>query len=532
MSHSRGLAVLTASTSLCLTAVLCASVPAQAQTPEPEPSQPTQATQHPGSTDSPAPSTDSDADPASEPMAESTAGPTAESPTDATTEPSAEPTTESVTDPTTSATPTKAPRQSNEATGGAEKDQEDLNLVRYIRNPTPFMKEASSASVRLATIPQGTRVVITAKVGNWAQTTFEGRTGFLYAPTHLSSTPVQVPMDGIRYTKDKTPFRRSASSDDKVIANIPQGTKLKITGKLGNWAQTTYNGNMGFVYASKHLSAKPTLVPMDTTRYTRNTSPLRSGASGAHKVLVKVPVAAKLHVTGKLGGWVRTSYSGKTGYIYASTHITSKPPKITSRSGARYVKNSTPFMSGPAQLYKRVDTIPAGTKVTLTGKYGNWARVTYKGKSGYVYAPSHVVAENRNSIAVYGTLRAGHYVGHKMNGYTQRDLSTRLHKMDLLLWKKLSNPNNDATVVSPGSTNAIAEQYTYSASKGPKMLSMLDSYESYYKISGKRVYTKQLKSMTDGTRSWTFAANPSLDKIIRSQSRLVKSGDFDDRRRY
>ncbi|WP_291278871.1 SH3 domain-containing protein, partial [Galactobacter sp.] len=453
-------------------------------------------------------------------------------PTDATTEPSAEPTTESVTDPTTSATPTKAPRQSNEATGGAEKDQEDLNLVRYIRNPTPFMKEASSASVRLATIPQGTRVVITAKVGNWAQTTFEGRTGFLYAPTHLSSTPVQVPMDGIRYTKDKTPFRRSASSDDKVIANIPQGTKLKITGKLGNWAQTTYNGNMGFVYASKHLSAKPTLVPMDTTRYTRNTSPLRSGASGAHKVLVKVPVAAKLHVTGKLGGWVRTSYSGKTGYIYASTHITSKPPKITSRSGARYVKNSTPFMSGPAQLYKRVDTIPAGTKVTLTGKYGNWARVTYKGKSGYVYAPSHVVAENRNSIAVYGTLRAGHYVGHKMNGYTQRDLSTRLHKMDLLLWKKLSNPNNDATVVSPGSTNAIAEQYTYSASKGPKMLSMLDSYESYYKISGKRVYTKQLKSMTDGTRSWTFAANPSLDKIIRSQSRLVKSGDFDDRRRY
>jgi gamma-glutamylcyclotransferase (GGCT)/AIG2-like uncharacterized protein YtfP len=176
--------------------------------------------------------------------------------------------------------------------------------------------------------------------------------------------------------------------------------------------------------------------------------------------------------------------------------------------------------------------VPTGTKLKISGTVGEWYRTSYSGKTGFVFR-DNLSTSNRNSFAVYGTLRAGHYVVYQMNGYTQRDLSTRLHQMQLWLWKKLSNPNNDATVVTTGPGKVVAEQYLYSKTKGPQMYKKLDGYESYYKVNGHRAYTAKMKAMTDQTKSWTFAANPTVAGIIKAQSYwIVKSGDFDDRRRH
>lgn len=64
----------------------------------------------------------------------------------------------------------------------------------------------------------------------------------------------------------------------------------------------------------------------------------------------------------------------------------SPPDSAPADSGNLYVVRSDVFVrSGPSKRYGNIGTVTSGTQINVTGAEGGWLKVSFKGKSGWVY---------------------------------------------------------------------------------------------------------------------------------------------------
>lgn len=116
-------------------------------------------------------------------------------------------------------------------------------------------------------------------------------------------------------------LRKSPSTKAKILADIPKGTRLKVTEQKKGWSKTSYKGKTGWV-SSEYLRplepGEPEVLP-ETTEYVVNTEKydlrLRKGPSTSSAILANIPKGTVLTVTEKKNGWSKTTYRGKTGWV-------------------------------------------------------------------------------------------------------------------------------------------------------------------------------------------------------------------------
>ena len=107
---------------------------------------------------------------------------------------------------------------------------------------------------------------------------------------------------------------------------------------------------------------------------------MREGTSTSTKVIQVIQKGEKVEVIKKDGKWSQVKYNGKTGYVYnrylAETTVKTGTVKVgDSRLNVR-AKAST---SG-----KIIGKLYTGNKVEIKGEDGNWYKINYKGKTGYI----------------------------------------------------------------------------------------------------------------------------------------------------
>ena len=215
------------------------------------------------------------------------------------------------------------------------------------------------------------------------------------------------------------------SSDDHIIekSELP----IYATGTIqGNYFNFTYNSQTAYV----HKSAITT-IPQPITGYTKSTANVRSSPNGN----IIGSLSANERVSGTLSGnWVKFTYSGQTGYIYASllkapvtryvkagSNIRRTPTGtiierlkmpifVTGTIAGNYLKfihkgqtayvhvnlatTVSPPITGYAKQKINVRSAPNGSVIGSLSKgrkvsgslVGNWVRFTYSGNNGYVYS--------------------------------------------------------------------------------------------------------------------------------------------------
>ena len=155
----------------------------------------------------------------------------------------------------------------------------------------------SNAKV-LATIPNGTQLMITSRGSSWCATYYNGFSGFvmtsfLYFPQDVSQpTPTAAPTipagtvsTAVVTTSGGTlNLRAEASSSAKVLVTIPNAATLQVSSRGSEWSAVTYGAYSGYVM-TKFLTfiggASATTVPGaeedDPSTYKRT---LKSGMTG------------------------------------------------------------------------------------------------------------------------------------------------------------------------------------------------------------------------------------------------------------
>ena len=201
-----------------------------------------------------------------------------------------------------------------------------------------------------------------------------------------------------RTTTAKINLRSSAgsTSSSTVIGTIPKGATIQLIGKstkYSNWFYVEYNGKQGFVEGTYLTSGSSSSGDDEEsssgssyTRYVTVNLHLRSSAKiTSSNIITTLAKGTKVTVLGKSGDnwyYVETS-SGRKGYV-AAGYLSSSSSSSSSGTNkttavAVNLRSSAKVANGNIIL-----TVPAGRTVTVVGSTGNWYKVRYNGRTGYM----------------------------------------------------------------------------------------------------------------------------------------------------
>ncbi|MDD6796373.1 MAG: C40 family peptidase, partial [Clostridiaceae bacterium] len=198
------------------------------------------------------------------------------------------------------------------------------------------------------------------------------------------------------------------------------GQTVSIIGESGNWYEINYNGRTGYVskdYIQKggsSSSSNSTGNNSGSTNSSTSTSVTEGkvvNVSSSLNVRSEVggPVIGSLRngqtvsIIGESGNWYKINYNGRTGYVskdYVQKSGASNSGSTNSSSNNTGSSNSNQTMNKQGQVYNvssnlRVRSgasssatvlgyLTNGQVVTITGKSGNWYKIDFNGKDGYV----------------------------------------------------------------------------------------------------------------------------------------------------
>ena len=107
---------------------------------------------------------------------------------------------------------------------------------------------------------------------------------------------------------------------------------------------------------------------------------MREGTSTSTKVIQVIQKGEKVEVIKKDGKWSQVKYNGKTGYVY-NRYLT----ETTVKTGTVKVGDSRLNVRAKASTSgKIIGKLYTGNKVEIKGEDGNWYKINYKGKTGYI----------------------------------------------------------------------------------------------------------------------------------------------------
>ena len=284
-------------------------------------------------------------------------------------------------------------------------------------------------------------VTLTGECGDWYTASYGGKTGYIMKEYILTGADAQAgettyaeAVAGM--ASARVNMRAGAAVNAAVLRVLAKGAALSVIGESGDWYRVTTADATGYVMRqyvtltggipspsptsaslpspspspSPIPSSSPTpqpdadyAGPVSATVNTRvNMRAAASTGSAVVKVLAK---GAAVSVTGESGNWYKVEASGRSGFIYKQ-YVTLKAqatptptPALTptpSPTPAPTVETAYPA-SVPATATARVNmradasastaivkVIGLNDTVSVAGEKGDWYKVTYDGRTGYV----------------------------------------------------------------------------------------------------------------------------------------------------
>ena len=228
--------------------------------------------------------------------------------------------------------------------------------VRVASAPVYTTPNASTAKL-MGTLKIGTKVIVRAVSGGVAKITVSGKTGYMNVAmldydgssddttgdTSSTSTTVSTTAKKATVTADRLTVYKSASTSSGVLGTIRKGLTVSVVTVNGSWAAINVAGKMGYCSAAG-------LSISDSTDNTGG-----NGSSGG----------SDNDSTGGNGSSGQTGGTPKAG------------DKATAVKALKFYKSASTSSAS-------YGTFSAGATMEVRAVKGQWAKVVYKGKSGFV----------------------------------------------------------------------------------------------------------------------------------------------------
>lgn len=170
---------------------------------------------------------------------------------------------------------------------------------------------------------------------------------------------------------------RDKPRGDKIVV-IPSGTKLQVLSSTSTHTKTSYNGSIGWVYNDYIKKTSSNSTNYIGTAKTLDGLNFRTGPSLDAPIMKVLSRGTKVNILSISGNWVKIKCDNKIGYVY----------KTYLETTANYMYVTASWLNlrvAPDLNSEIIRALKCGTKVAILDINGNWAKILYKGTSGYVW---------------------------------------------------------------------------------------------------------------------------------------------------
>lgn len=261
-------------------------------------------------------------------------------------------------------------------------------------------EKASSKSKLLGKADKGDTFEVLGLFGNWVKIDFDGQDGYVFHTyIRVEGTPEDVEVTGkvgkIVNCNTAVNVREEATSKSKLLGTAKKNATFKVLAKAGNWVKIQYKSDTeGYVYKtyikiSDEGSDDPVPVSDKIAKIVNcNTAVnVREKATSSSKLLGTAKKGKTYKAIAVEGNWVKIQYtSDKTGYVF-KTYVKLMTPEepIEGKTGTIKCNTHVNIREKATKNSKLLGTATNGETFTVKGKSGNWIKIDFKGKTGYVY---------------------------------------------------------------------------------------------------------------------------------------------------
>ncbi len=221
-----------------------------------------------------------------------------------------------------------------------------------------YLRESPGGDI-ITTLSYNTPVAVLSNSSSWYKIAVNGREGYVSGEYITGTTQTDFSLGTAKIVCSTTVnFRSQPSTSSTVLASMPNGASVNITGVSNGWFKATYNGQNGYVSAdyvsfagsgsgsssSSNQSSSSSTSTTRTGKIVCDTSVnFRSQPNTSCSIIGSLYNGATVTILSSENGWYKATYNGKTGYIsadyvtvtsgQASDSAVSKPSNSVSYNG-------------------------------------------------------------------------------------------------------------------------------------------------------------------------------------------------------
>lgn len=275
---------------------------------------------------------------------------------------------------------------------------------------------ASSTSAKIGILKDGEVVQINSKSGDWYNISYGNKTGFVHSKyikliqTTESGTNTNITKGKVNNITSNLRVRQAPSTSALTIGYLLSGQEVEITGESGDWYKINFNGKVGYSHkdyitkisngssGSSNNNSGSTVTEKDGTVNATEGLRVREGAGTNTKILGVLNHGSAVKIVDTNGSWYKIKYGSGYGYVHKDyvtiktssndNNTQEKPdnkPEVAVKKGEVYNTGSNLRVRSAANTNSIVlGYLVDGTKVDIIGSEGNWYKINFKDKIGFV----------------------------------------------------------------------------------------------------------------------------------------------------
>lgn len=231
---------------------------------------------------------------------------------------------------------------------------------------------------------------------NWHKIKFGSKFGYVHLPSTVPGNKTELPNPVKESETERmiTMKTNAVVQDNSSGALVPMGVinsgiSYPITGKMGNWYKVNFSGRAGFIHSNQATEA---FSSSDKFFLTIKDTPVYDNSTGSLVQIAELPKNQVFSRLGDLGAnWHKIQLGNKPYYVAkintvpdTGATIKNKNTAVTTSTAFETISAVDVFDNSSGALVK-FGTLSKGVKVNITGTMGNWHKIDFGGRIGFVH---------------------------------------------------------------------------------------------------------------------------------------------------
>ena len=349
--------------------------------------------------------------------------------------------------------------------------ESNARYFQVVEDNLPVYDNRTGELVKIGELVKGDTYPINRDYGNWHVVTYGDIKGYVLKSKTIPSKSSEIRNENKRYkTTNRTitvPNRVSvydnSGSNLQEFGILEKGSKIKITSDYGNWWRIIFAGRIGYIQKSEvnnqFLKSDKYFIPLE------NNLPIYDNRTGKLIKIGELVKGQSYPIARDYGNWHEIRFGSYKGYVRKdktapSTGSTIRNQNSTYKNTNREVKvvHDIPVYDNTLGKLVKFGVITKNTNIAILSDYGNWWRVLFSDRVGYISKTSteiNFIKSDRyfkadQNLPVYDN-RSGKLVeiGKLKSGQTYRRVS------DYGNWHRIQFNNHYGYVKKDGTSVAI-----------------------------------------------------------------------------